>query len=604
MTKCQNKNCHDGATHHQFCLVHYRMHWRDRWDPKNGEEAMMNFLFECFPEHFNIAFGKPEWMVKAVHIIFDGFTNGKGVYSNLSALFMCRGFGKTSFIKGCACYCAAWKLMDFVQYRGVTITDAQENFLDGFQSMIISPMFVTIFGELLPANSRKHIGAKNQSKTKVLTNGFKVRVKGADQSSRGSLSAKKKIGWSIGDDIESISNSKTSESREELVRKIMQEDLPACDVNKGMLTYISTPHPDGIYFSIRSNPGFKKVEYWLYKKNEDETWLLDENGLRVPQWPEQFNYELCLQIEMTICGDPKKGRAIFNQEYLGILASDVDRQIKEEWIRYRVIESRYEFGRNWGRITWQDGKEHGGQYEPLDRVLAIDPATSKKAVACKTAGILVDTMGDNSRTFYELIYGNYQHRDVLNTHKHVGYYDIELNLDNISEPGIVGEVFRKVIQYKPRAVVLENIGDYEDIVRDIEDIKREWYSARYPDHTFQIIRYTPKGSDDVKINRIVSALKNLFETGFGFLAGRVREVTNDNGKVVSRVYPCLNLRDGLINLGISKELDLPDAAHFGRIMSRLPTKESYPDLRFRDRYGSQEKIYSTDIVSEYHEAFP
>lgn len=597
-SKCQEESFRQG-----FCEKHYKAYWKDRWDPKHGWIAAKRFLFECFPSWFQPEYGCPEHMEDAVRRIFTALTNGKTVEENSIALFIYRGGGKTTIIKGMVAYCIVWILGDSIMYRGVDLTSARRNFLDGLKDMLDDPVLTSIFGRLLIGIGEKHQSAKRQNNEIVTLNGVRVIIRGAEQSNRGALK-KKRIFWVIPDDIESQDNTKTDLSREMLIKKIFQEDVPACRLDKSLLTYIATPWPDGLYYEIKNNSKFKKVEYWLYKQDKDGSWLTDNDGNRVPQWPELWPLHKCLEREAYYLEMPKLGRKMFNQEYLGILSSDEEKAIPEEAIQYREYDFTTEYNFNWVIIRSENGIQLVQPvYKSVFTVMAVDPASSLDPANCDSAGIVLDQTYEYDFMFRDSWMGKNPQRDILIDPSKIAYNEIELNRTNILREGNVGIIFRKLIEHRPNVLVLEVTTGFESLYQDIQMIKDTWYRNKFPGHTFSLIRFNGQKDGVKKEDWIASSLRGIFDVRRGFVRGALKDIKNDYGEVIKKngIKPQRELIHQLTNLGSIRRIDLADAASSARNHSRPPVKMEYTDAIKNSRpiYGDDEPF--TQSVSEAFE---
>lgn len=602
-TKCNNEATHPNGR----CKTHYAEYWIDRWHPKNGVEGLRRYLLECFPKHFDPAYSMPEHQLVATEVIFDALTNGKSIHENLIALYIFREGGKTTTVIGITTYAVAFNLIDYVSYRGLSHRKTISDFMDRLKPMFREDLFVEVFGELIPSTRTiKRGGGKNQESEVVFNNELNSKVKGLglEQSNLGAVSRKKRIGLALWDDLESVDNVKTPESRQQTFEKVFGEDIPACDVTKSVGVYIGTPkHKDGMFYKIKNHPKFKKIEFWLYKKDENGNFLYDEQGARIPQWPEKFPLERCLQIESTYAGDPELGVPLFNREYLGILENDEEKSIRKEWIQYRQCEYKHEIGQNWCLIKSQNGEPTFDRlYRPVHSVLAIDPATSMEGRACNTGGVTLDTLPNGERIVREYFHGKYQDRDVLIDPSRIGYYEIELDRSNIQTPGIIGETFRCIIKNRPNVLVIENVTAYESLVKQIEEIKRRWFGLKFPHIHFQVERYTPGRSDDEKIDRILAALRGFFEYRMMYLNGEFRDLRDDNGKIIATVKPMPELFSELTNLSSGMKVDIADALQMAARYSK-PPKEETLEAKKKKAWEEKHESVEPDMVVDFHESF-
>lgn len=605
--KC--RECGNTATHPgDYCEYHYREFWKERWHPKNGWEAMRRFLFECFPDVFVESYGCPKHFEDMLRSMYDGFMNNKPISKNLSAFFIFRGGSKTTAARGGAAYALAYGLREYIIYRGSSANTAQTNFMDPLKSMISSPFFVEVFGNIIPPKGK----GKFTERFWVLRNscGTTVKCLGIDQPSRSSLARRKRPDWFIWDDTESIENTKTEDSRKNLIEKISGEDFGAAASDTSMGTFIQTPiHIDGLYFKIKAKKEFKKVEYWLYERDENGVFKVDNNGQKTPQWPEKFPLSWCLDQEKIYFTDGEEGKtsSIFNREYLGLIQRDEEKCILPELIQYATFDLKYEYNQNWIKVLTRNGKtEFPQKWESVDITLAVDPATSDLGKSCDTGAIWVFTTASGDVFFQTAFFGKYQNRDVLYNPAGVGYYEQMWRLEqlpNIQLKGIIGETFRCIIDKKPNRLVFESIGEYANTLKSIEDVKRGWYQATsdFDNHNFQVLYYKPGSSDEAKRDRIISSLQDIFNTGHGYLTGEPKKLTTDDNDNIGTIYPEKDLRYQLINLAFASKVDLADAAHMGALHRKRPGKIEYADIAYRPR--DYEGAHSRSLVEEFHTSF-
>ena len=602
------KHCKELAVKDGLCLEHFRKFWIDRWHPQNGSDGLKNFLFDCYPDIFDPKFGYPPHMQEIVKTLFNGITSNKNVLeNNLAALFLAREFGKSSNIAGVAAYGIGFKLFEFLCYRGLSMKKAQSDFMERLKNMISKknyPLYTLVFGEMLV--KRRTATEKNTETEFITTNGIKGICLGAEQESQGALGLKRRPQLFIWDDLESIENTKTEESRAHLYRKMFSEDIPACDSQKSFGIYLGTPkHREGLLKSIRQHPSFSKVDYWLYKTNPDGSYQYDEKGLKIPTWPEKFPLSKCQNIYNLYASNPQLGGlALYYREYEGKLDFDEDRSIKDEWIQYCECDIKYQYGTNWVKIHTINGVPVSRDWENCIIGLSVDPATSQKMKSCDTGGVIMITTSSGMRIVYKLFYGKYQNRDVMRPDVRMGYYEIEYqNLERIQEKGIIGETFRHIIKFKPDYVVIEGVGNYDNIRKEVIGIYSNWYikNPKFMNHRFQIHKYLPVGNDEGKVDRILNYVKPECEAGNLYLNGKIREITSDDGVALGKLYPMQELKDQLLNITTITNKDLADALHFNIIYSKIPRDVKYDDKMVEEKYHTRHK--PPDIVEMAHSVF-
>lgn len=521
-------------------------------------------------------------------MVFEMFTNNKSVDYNLGALFVFRGAAKTTFLKGAVAYAVDFNIWDNIQYRGVTLEKVRSDFFDDLKEMFREPLHISVFGEMLIENKR-HKSAKTQANMVVFNNKAHTRVsiKGAEQSSRGALK-KRRLGWAIGDDIESQDNTKTEEARDLLYKKIWGEDIPACRADRSMFTYASTPHPDGIYFRLKAHKNVKRVEHWLYKQDKDGRWLLDQNGNRIPTWPELYPLATCILKEQNYLEDTKLGRSLFNQEFLGILTSDIDRAVPEHLIQYRLYDTEFKFGKRWAIIREENRcKIDFPVYRPIFSVLAVDPGASLNPGACDTAGIVVDFMPNYNVMVRDSWAGKYRQRDILKFDGSAKYDEVEMDFAKVAQEGAIGKTFRKIYEHRPNMVVIEVVGGFEHIWQEFDIIRSKYFLKRFPDHYFQMVKYNPITDDRQKIDRIAQVLQSIFETRNGYINGEFKPIRDHQGNVVSFQKPQNQLIEQMINLGSMKLKDLADIFATAREHAQWPQDEDYTNVL--KRYNRREE---------------
>lgn len=574
--QCLNPNCSERIFQDGMCHKHY---YYDRWHPKHGPQALKRYLFECLPEWFDRTLGCPPFMMEAITLLYEGVMSEKGaMQGNALALFMWRGAGKSTLVKGVASWVIAYSLKEFIRYRGNTADGSANEFMDGLMDMMLSSIYTTVFGVLIQDNRSRSMEHRTRSRDVVCKNTVKTRIniKGADQTGLGALSKKKRVDWGIGDDMESMQNTRTPESRNKIKLKIIKEDLPACTERKSFYTYLTTPHPDGTYdliHTIAKKEGlFKIVEYWIYKQDERGSWLLDEKGERVPQWPEKFPLEACKNKEKLICADPELGWPVWNSEYLGILITDKERPIPEECIQYREYNYTNAYNQNWVTIKTQNGIPLAEQKTQTSFVvMGVDPAISEKGTACDSAGTILDVLWGFEIMYRTHFAGKYRLQDILHDHTQRNGHpiknprEIELNHGNIKQEGIVGKVFRMIVEHKPDLVVVEDVSGYKTVYQIIEETRRLWYLHEFRDHYFELLPFSPEINYDSKLDRISRSLRGDFETMNAYIRGKL-----DGDK-----RPQERLIEQLVNLGNTKLVDIVDAASSARIHAKLPPEKKF-----------------------------
>ena len=604
--KC--KICKGDVLKDGLCRDHYRQKWIDRWHPKNGSDGLKNFLFDCYPDIYEPKFGYPEHMNRIVTELFNGMVSNKSVLEhNLVALFLFREAGKSSNVAGAVAYGIGFKLFEFICYRGLSMKKAQSDFMQRLKNMISPknyPLYTLVFGEMLV--NRKTLTERNTETEFITRNGIKGIILGAEQESQGSLGLKRRPQLFIWDDLESIENTKTEETRGHLYRKIFSEDIPACDSQKSFGIYLGTPkHREGMMKALQSNNGFRKVEHWLYRTNPDGSYQYDERGMKVPTWPEKFPLNKCQNIYDLFASDPGRGGlSLYYREYEGKLDFDEDRSIRDEWIQYCECDLKHQFGMNWVKVKSINGEPVERDWQACNVGLSVDPATSQKAKSCDTGGVLMITTPDGMRIIYRIFYGKYQNRDVMRSDVRMGYYEVEYNnLDKIQERGIVGETYRHIIRYKPDYVVIEGVGNYDNIRKEVLNIYNQWYvkNPKFGNHRFKLYRYLPVGNVEDKVDRILNYVKPECEAGNFYLNGQVKVITNDEGQPIGKRYPMQELKDQLLGIATVTNKDLADALHFNIIYSRIPR-----EVKYEDKMTASEKFYvkpTVDVVTMAHGQF-
>lgn len=599
---CSFRGCPLPSTHSfkgkdggSFCDEHTRERFLHRWDPSNGWKGLKNFLYECFPEKFDADGGCPPHVVVAIKTIFDGLTNKRSIFSNLAAFFMFRGIGKSTLVIGGVAYAAAFNLIEHVAYRGRSMNKAKVDFMDRIKAMFFDETFVFVFGNLVPGP--KEPGTRWTETDIVLKNGMKIRCFGIEQSSHGSLAGNRRVQFWIWDDVEDFENVKTVESREAIFVKLFGEDIPAADPIKSFGIYLGTPkHIDGLYSKIRNHGVFKKVEFWLFKKNVDGSFLLDAEGRRIPQWPERFSYEKCLQIESTV-GLGRSGKRLFNSEYLGILEFDEDKAIPESMLRTIECKIEWRHGRNWCLIESIDGAPVRNQEWIACTVgISIDLATSFKATAHHTAGTVLVTLSGGWQIVYHMFFGKFRDHDVMPRTTGIGYYEVAMNRSDIIMPGIVGECFRLPWEYKADYLVIDATGQQEQTARRVSDIKDNWYDRNkaFEGHRFTLHKSYRSRQSESKRDWILHAVQRYTDRGELFLRGKVKERLSDKGEVVGRTLPFPELVSQLVNLNSIESDDIVDSLAQNLDYSKVPKKDMLHEFEFRQKNMVRRKTTEVD----------
>lgn len=584
-----------------YCAKHYRDYWYDRWHPDNGWEAMKLCFFECFPKFFMEEYGAPDYAIEIIQSMHFGFTADRPVYDKQNAFFVFREGSKTTYVTAGAAYAAAYNLRGYINYRSASFRSAQKNFMDRFKNMIGTQLYMTVFGDLRPVKGMRNL--KDTDHTMVLNNERRTRVGvlGLEQTSRSSVHMETRPDWVIWDDVESDDNSKTPESRDTIFMKYYSEDLPGTNKRTAMVTMVQTPiHPDGLYFKIKKAENVNVIERPIVKCDEFGQPIYDDDGMPVSQWPEKFPPDEILRLEKLICGDPEKGRIIWNREYMLSMGTEEDRIISSSWIRYcKFTGPEYRFGRNWIRLDEIDGVPQLQPYwQPIHLVLGVDPAVTIEGKSCNTGGVLFGTLHDGTRVVIHAFYGKYSQRDVLKDAGNIGYNQIELNESNIVRHGIVGKIFRTCFMYKPDVVAVETIAAFKNVVYEVEQIKSAWYDRVCVNHRMQIRRYDTSENTEMfkrkKIDRISSALRNDHEERRVLYGTTPKRIT-----FMNELEPIDMLIAELVNLGIGSSMDLADAFHIGVYYSERPPKlDEFEEMQkdYRKRTGTYETVENDFVV--------
>ena len=549
----------------ELCEQHYREYLYERWHPKNGVDGIINFAFECFPDIFEKESGVAYFHREMLEMILDGLNNKRYTDENLYMIKAYRSSSKSTWMNiGICSYAIAYNLKKFIVLMNESQTKAINTSMYRLKEALSSEWFQFVFGDM----SLKEATGKTREKVWnralfVCNNQVNTMVAGIglNQSMRSKVSRTVRPDLLLADDMESEINTVTPEIRQKNRNIFFNQDLPAMDI-RGMVVVMQTPvHPDGLYYEISQHPKFKCVEAPLYRADKDGVFLRDENNNMIPQWPERHPLEWCKAKE-DFYRSSKDGIRGFNQEFLLLLVTDETRRIQEDSIQYCKIETKRDSGVNWSRFLEVNG-DRVDDPEPrmVTRMMAVDPATSLRGEACNTAGIVTDVHYNHKKVVIDYFSGKYTGRDIL---KKAGDqsspYKIEFDLRNVERRGIIGETFRMANKWMIDVLIIENVGAYEQLVQEIEEVYRNWYTTQ-TNHRFKIIRYNPVGKE-AKMDRIYTAIIPDFDMRRFYLSA-----------------PMQDLKDELTNFGAWKTVDLVDALHMTIAFAEVPQHKTLFDQK-------------------------
>ena len=575
--KCKYDGCQVDAhaSCYGFCVDHYRQSLKDKWDPSNGVDGIINFAFDCFPDLFERKYGLAGYHRKMLELILEGLNSGGYTNQNLFLIKAYRGSSKSTWMNvAIPAYCIAYNLKRFI----VILNDSQAKAINvsmyRLREALSSDLFEFVFGNMsFKAPDSKTEKVWNRALF-VCNNKVNTMVAGIglSQSMRSKVSKTIRPDLLICDDMESEENTSTEDIRIKNSKRFWERNIPAMDIH-GMIVVIQTPvHPDSLYYELVNSGRFKLVDGWVYKQDEEGNFLRDESGSFIPQWPSRHPIEWIRDQEDLYRSNPKLGISSFNQEYLGLLVTDETRQIKEEWLRYCQIVSTHYSGANWVSFASIDGLHRRAEDDEerylVTRILAVDPATSEGAKACNTAGVVVDYHYDGRVVVVDYFFGKYATTDALKEWSgEMDNFEVCMDTSKIMTRGIVGETFRMANKWLVDKIVVEDVGAFAHVVNIMETTYRNWYSFRF-NHFIRWDRYNPaegkytKAKDD----RILSAIMPATSSRRLFL----------NGKMVE-------LKDEIVNLGAWKSKDIVDALHINILASETPQKKTLLDNKVKKK---------------------
>lgn len=153
--------------------------------------------------------------------------------------------------------------------------------------------------------------------------GARITATSIEQSIRGIRHRESRPDIIIGDDIEDLESTRTTERRNKTYDSLTKEIIPAGDINTRLIILGNILHEDSIVNRLKNNIESKRLN-GVYREYP----IVDSKGNCL--WPEKFPNQEALKIEEQRIGDSN----VWASEYLLKPISETDPVCKREWPQF------------------------------------------------------------------------------------------------------------------------------------------------------------------------------------------------------------------------------------------------------------------------------
>ena len=570
--------------------------------------GLMQFGFDCFPQALDRARGHaeglPEILEKIVHVI----TSKNGLMSSQMMAGCFRGYAKSTWLGNIVpLWCIGYALKRFIVLMNDNLSKAMNVSMYRLKLNMSSQNYKFVFGDMNPEENVEFDG-KQWNKQIIVCNNrdfngeatrTMVMACGINQSIRSMVGGNSRPDLLICDDIESEKNTRTETIRDYNYDVFFNQDIPAMDMQNGAVCSMATPvHGGGLYFKLKDNKNIHVIEKPLYKKDADGYFVKDNDGNYIPEWPAFYPISRCREIEEYYRSNNSKGVVGFNQEFLLILTSDETRVIPSTLIQYADYELQRMYNRNWIKFKSINGNRYlqteDAEWQPIHIAICGDPATTLQGKSCNTAVCVLGTLHDGRKIVMDYSAGKYNDEDILYPQYSLpSPYAIETNLSRIQTKGIIGEMFRLALLYRPDVMGVESVNAFVYIPRKMNEIYERWFTMTNHDVRFSIEEIIPPGDRD-KDDRILSWIRPEYSRMRMYHHGEVKMERSASG-VDREVFPMRQLYDELTNFGSWVSKDIVDAMAMCVEKSRPPQKISLLEYKKKLIMKERKKRYNSPV---------
>lgn len=436
-----------------------------------------------------------------------------------------------------------------------------------------------LFGDMKPQAKRDDKTGTWKQHHFELINGTNVIGLGAGQQVRGSNTDGYRPSLVVADDIYSIENTRTPETRKKYDEWFYTELLDSVDDVKGKIVFIGTiVHEDTVPLKIKESAS-KKNALWRYVEvpviNPDElheiladinydtakgsfdmpddNWIQDrEKECKTIAWPDRLN----LKFILNLYRDNLEGKTLdyMYQEYLNVVQAPENKRFVQGM--FNKLQCTY---KREGKVNWVYIEEDGIQNKYNANIyFGVDLASSDNVQADDTVIAIVGFLNDGRVVVLSYIYGKMGQRDELYTKSNMDTF--RHSPGEIRKKGVVDEVLRLAEVYHPDIVVVETISEQAKTYQEINRV------ARNNDIYLRTKDYKPASN---KIERLIHTLIGYYQTG-------------------SMIHqPDMNeLEYQLEKLGKAKHDDIVDALHMAMMYGKKPIKQYSQE----DKLNNQKRL--------------
>lgn len=162
----------------------------------------------------------------------------------------------------------------------------------------------------------------------VLSNGVCIQAMGKDQALRGVKHLDQRPDFVFGDDMEGRLDARTPEMRKATADWFFRELIPACDVTNNKVRVCGTPlDPESLLMQFTKLKAFKTKIYPIE--------YLNEEGAKVPLWPERFPQSKIDELRETFTAMGMLRE--FEMEYLCTAETSTDKTFKADRITVHPV---------------------------------------------------------------------------------------------------------------------------------------------------------------------------------------------------------------------------------------------------------------------------